>query len=38
MIFIDTGAFIARYIQEDRYHRKAREGWEHFAFFGRQRI
>ncbi len=28
MIFIDTGAFIARYIQSDQYHRKAIEIWE----------
>lgn len=28
MIFIDTGAFIARYLKNDQYHRKARSHWE----------
>ena len=28
MIFIDTGAFIARYIQDDQYHGKAVELWK----------
>jgi len=28
MIFIDTGAFIARYIADDQYHEKALEGWD----------
>lgn len=28
MIFIDTGAFIARFIQDDAYHEKANLFWE----------
>ena len=27
MIFIDTGAFLARYLQKDQYHKKALRGW-----------
>lgn len=27
MIFVDTGAFVARYILQDAYHRKARRAW-----------
>ena len=27
MIFIDTGAFVARYIQRDQYHQDAVKGW-----------
>lgn len=27
MIFIDTGAFVARYIQSDQYHKKAQQLW-----------
>jgi uncharacterized protein len=27
MIFIDTGAFLARYIEADQYHTQAREVW-----------
>lgn len=28
MIYIDTGAFIARYIQRDQYHQRAQKAWE----------
>ncbi|MFN3234244.1 MAG: type II toxin-antitoxin system VapC family toxin [Gammaproteobacteria bacterium] len=28
MIFIDTGAFIARYIQADQHHKKAQQLWK----------
>lgn len=27
MIFVDTGAFIARYLRADGHHRKARKAW-----------
>lgn len=27
MIFIDTSAFLARYVRRDQYHRRARKGW-----------
>ena len=27
MIFVDTGAFIARYIRQDGHHRRARRAW-----------
>ena len=27
MIFIDTGAFLARYLARDRHHQRALEGW-----------
>ena len=27
MIFVDTGAFIARYIRQDSHHRRARRAW-----------
>lgn len=27
MIFIDTGAFVARYLERDQYHARAVEGW-----------
>ena len=28
MIFIDTGAFLARYLRDDQYHRSAVAAWE----------
>ena len=28
MIFIDTGAFLGRYISHDQYHKKALAGWK----------
>ena len=28
MIFLDTGAFLARYLQQDQYHEKALASWE----------
>lgn len=28
MIFVDTGAFLARYIQRDQYYRHATDGWK----------
>ncbi|HEV8132908.1 MAG TPA: PIN domain-containing protein [Acidobacteriota bacterium] len=28
VVFIDTGAFLARYIRRDQYHRKAVKAWE----------
>lgn len=31
MIFIDTGAFLARYVAEDRLHSRAVAGWEQLA-------
>ena len=27
MIFVDTGAFLARYLARDQYHQRAVEGW-----------
>jgi hypothetical protein len=27
MIFIDTGAFVARYVANDQYHQKAKSAW-----------
>lgn len=27
MIFVDTGAFLARYLARDRHHQRALEGW-----------
>ncbi|MGH9368633.1 MAG: type II toxin-antitoxin system VapC family toxin [Thermoanaerobaculia bacterium] len=27
MIFVDTGAFLARYVERDQYHTRARNGW-----------
>ena len=27
MIFVDTGAFIARYVRQDSHHRRARRAW-----------
>ena len=29
MIFIDTGAFVARYVKRDQYHGRAVEHWQH---------
>ena len=29
MIYIDTGAFLARYISRDQYHKQALEFWRH---------
>lgn len=31
MIFIDTGAFIARHVAEDRLHARAAAGWDELA-------
>ena len=31
MIFIDTGAFLARYLSHDQYHRRATVCWEKLA-------
>ena len=31
MIYIDTGAFLARYIKRDQYHEKAVEFWKHLS-------
>jgi predicted nucleic acid-binding protein len=28
MVFIDTGAFLARYLERDQYHERAQRGWE----------
>lgn len=36
MIYIDTGAFVARYIQRDQYHHDALKGWERLARSGRR--
>ena len=27
MIFVDTGAFVARYVRQDSHHRRARRAW-----------
>ena len=34
MIFIDTGAFLARYLARDQFHEKAREGFAEIARAG----
>ena len=31
MIFIDTGAFLGRYIKKDQYHKKALSGWRRLS-------
>lgn len=31
MIFVDTGAFLARYVERDRLHAAAQEGWRELA-------
>lgn len=31
MIFIDTGAFLARHVAEDRFHARAAAGWDELA-------
>lgn len=31
MIFIDTGAFVARYMKADQWHATARKGWKFLA-------
>ena len=31
MIFVDTGAFVARYVERDQHHREARQGWIELA-------
>lgn len=31
MIFIDTGAFVARYVSRDQYHQRAVRFWKHLA-------
>ena len=36
MIYLDTGAFVARYIQRDQYHRQALKGWELLANSGQR--
>lgn len=36
MIYLDTGAFVARYIQRDQYHQPALKGWERLAQSGRR--
>ena len=28
MIFVDTGAFVARYVRQDSHHRRARKAWD----------
>jgi len=28
VIFVDTGAFLARYVSQDQHHAKARRGWK----------
>ena len=37
MIFVDTGAFIGRYIQKDQHHAESKRGWERLERSG-QRI
>ena len=36
MIYIDTGAFLARYISHDQYHSQAREGWKKLERTGKK--
>ncbi|MBI4597748.1 MAG: PIN domain-containing protein [Candidatus Omnitrophica bacterium] len=36
MIYLDTGAFIARYVQRDQYHRQALKVWERLAKGGQR--
>ena len=36
MIFIDTGAFIARYIERDQHHLTAQRAWERLPKLGRR--
>ena len=36
MIFIDTGAFIARYVERDQHHKKAQASWNKIS--GQKRI
>lgn len=31
MIYVDTGAFLARYVAADQYHRRAIKGWDRMA-------
>lgn len=31
MIFVDTGAFLARYLARDQHHDVARNGWHHLS-------
>lgn len=31
MIFVDTGAFVGRYLRDDQHHEAARAGWRHVA-------
>lgn len=34
MIFIDTGAFLARYLPSDQFHEKAKAGWKRLSAAG----
>jgi len=34
VIFIDTGAFVARYVERDQYHAQAAEYWSHIRRSG----
>ena len=36
MIYLDTGAFIARYVQRDQYHHQALKAWESLAKSGQR--
>ena len=36
MIYIDTGAFLARYVQRDQYYRRATGGWKRLVQSGRR--
>ena len=36
MIFIDTGAFLARYVKRDRLHEVAQEGWRQLRATGQR--
>lgn len=31
MIFVDTGAFLARYLARDRHHERSRQAWEELS-------
>lgn len=34
MIFVDTGAFVARHLARDQHHRRAQDGWHELAGSG----
>ena len=36
MIYVDTGALLARYVQRDQYYRQATDGWKRLVQSGRK--